>query len=457
MRPDVPLRAAWRQHRDLLANAGSLIATTGVTSGLGFAYWALAARLLPQAQVGYGSAAVSAMTLLGTIGMFGLGTVLIGELPRRRPRAGLISAALLAAAAGSLVLALGFVLVAPMLSSSFAAIAGTPARAALFTAGVVVTAVSMVFDLATIGLLRGGLQLGRNIAFSAAKLAALPAAVIILHAGFGASVVVSWVAGTALSLIPVAIRLALAGQPLAPRPDWRVLRGLGRTALAHNWLNLAITVPLSLIPVLVTVVVSPSANAAFYAAWMLSSFLFIVPVHLSTALFAVAAGDQRALAGKLRTSLRLSLLAGIPGIAVLALAAHPLLSLFGAGYARAATVPLWLLLAGYLPALPKTYYVAVCRATGRISRAAALLTAFAAAQIAAAVLGGLAGGLIGVSAGLLAVAVIEGLVTAPAVLRAAYAPAAPGPAVAPVPDRTPRVSRLPDPDRAQPQLAGASA
>ena len=80
--------------------------------------------------------------------------MLIGELPRRRPRAGLISAALLAAGAGSLVLALGFVLVAPMLSSSFAAFAGTPARAALFTAGVVVTAVSMVFDLATIGLLR---------------------------------------------------------------------------------------------------------------------------------------------------------------------------------------------------------------------------------------------------------------------------------------------------------------
>ena len=54
-----------------------------------------------------------------------------------------------------------------------------------------------------------------------------------------------------------------------PRPDWGVLRRLGKATLAHNWLNLAITVPQPLIPVLVTVVVSPSANAAFYAAWML--------------------------------------------------------------------------------------------------------------------------------------------------------------------------------------------
>ena len=47
--------------------------------------------------------------------------------------------------------------------------------------------------------------------------------------------------------------------------------------LVNLWLNIAITVPWSLIPVLVTVVVSPSANAAFYIAWMLTSFLYILP------------------------------------------------------------------------------------------------------------------------------------------------------------------------------------
>src|ERR1700689_5182239 len=92
--PWLPLVEAWRRHRDLLDNALTLLGTTGITAVLGFAYWAFAARLFSQRAVGYGSAAVSAMTLIGTIGMLGMGTVLIGELPRRRDRAGLVSAAL---------------------------------------------------------------------------------------------------------------------------------------------------------------------------------------------------------------------------------------------------------------------------------------------------------------------------------------------------------------------------
>ena len=75
---------------------------------LGFVYWAAAARLFSQQAVGYGAAAISAMTLLGTIGMLGMGTLLIGELPRRTARAGLVSAALLTCGLGSLVLALAF-------------------------------------------------------------------------------------------------------------------------------------------------------------------------------------------------------------------------------------------------------------------------------------------------------------------------------------------------------------
>jgi len=52
---------AWTRHKDLLTNAASLLATTGVTSVLGFAFWAFAAREFSPQAVGYGSAAVGAM------------------------------------------------------------------------------------------------------------------------------------------------------------------------------------------------------------------------------------------------------------------------------------------------------------------------------------------------------------------------------------------------------------
>ena len=412
-------KAAWRRHQDLLRNASTLAATTGVTSLLGFAYWAAAARLFSQQAVGYGAAAISAMTLLGTIGMLGMGTLLIGELPRRTARAGLVSAALLTCGLGSLVLALAFSLLAPHFSHRFEPVSGTLGQTALLSLGVILTGISLVFDQATIGLMRGGLQLTRNTIFAAAKLLALPVAAVILRDQFGVGIVACWVAGIALSMVVLALRLRFGGTPVLPRPDWGVLHRLGRTALAHNWLNLSMTIPLTLIPVLVTVVVSPSANAAFYSAWMLSSFLKIIPLHLSTVLFAVAAADPQVIARKLRFTLRLSLMVGLPGMALLGFGAHLALSAFGPGYARTATLPLCLLVIGYLPTIPKLLYIAVCRAVDRIPRAAAVMTGAAVMEVTASAVGGAYGGLKGLSFALLAVYLLEGLVTTPPVIRAA--------------------------------------
>jgi O-antigen/teichoic acid export membrane protein len=417
--PRTVIRNMWRQHHDLLASASSLVAATGVVSVLGFVYWALAARLFSQAAVGYGSAAVSAMTLLGTIGMLGLGTVLIGELPRRPARASLVSAALLTCCIGSLVLGLGFAVLAGFFTERFEHMIGTLGQTALFTAGVALTAVTLVFDQATIGLMRGGLQLTRNALFAGIKLLLLPAAAFVLHDRFGVGITASWVAGMALSFVPIAIRMRFTGSPILPRPDWGVLRGLGKTAVAHSWLNLSISIPRSLMPVLVTIIVSPSANAAFYAAWTLSFFLYIIPLHLSTVLFAVAAADPQVIARKLRFALRVSILVGIPGMLVLGFGAHLALSVFGPDYARAATVTLWLLTIGYLPSIPKMHFVAVCRAANRIPRAALVLTISGVAEVAAAVAGGASGGLRGLSLALLGVFLIEGVVTTPPVLRAA--------------------------------------
>jgi O-antigen/teichoic acid export membrane protein len=410
--------AAWRRHKDLLSNSGSLIAAAGLSSGLGFAFWTFAAREFSQQAVGYGSAAVSAMTLLGTIGVFGLGTVLIGELPRRNPRAGLVLAALLASGIGSVLLGLGFAVVAPLASKRFGDIVGEPAEAVIFAVGVALTAVASVFDQATIGLLRGGVQLSRNLAFAVSKMLMLPIVSIMIHDQFGVGIATSWVIGIAASLAGSAIWLRVRGSSILPRPDWHVLRALGKTAIAHNWLNIAIAVPVTLIPVVVTVVVSPSANAAFYIAWMLTGFLYAVPLSLSTVLFAVAAAEPRLIPQKLRFALKLSLLIGVPGMLMLCFGAHFALSLFGIGYAREATFPLWLLSLSYVPGLPKNFYIAVCRAAGRVSQAAVVLTSFAVVEIAAAGVGGRVDGLNGVSVAIFAVLFIEGLATTPAVFRA---------------------------------------
>jgi len=410
--------AVWRRNRDLLDNASTLVATTVVTAGLGFVYWAIAARLFNEQSVGYGSAAVSAMTLLGTIGVFGLGTLLIGELPRRKDAGGLISAALITASIGSLVMGLGFAVVAPHISDHLMGIGGSPGHVALFTAGVVVTAFALVVDQATIGIMRGGIQLARNVAFGVVKLLILPASAFILHDAFGIGIECSWVAGMALSLVLIAARLRVSGTRVLPAPDWRLLRRLGKTALAHNWLNLSMAVPILLMPVIVTATVSPSAAAAYYVAWMLAFFLYSIPSNLTTVLFAIAAADPAAIAGKLRLSLRLSFVIGIIGMAALGLSAHLVLSIFGPGYVRTAFLPLMTLIIGYIFVVPRSHFVAVRRAQGRVSQAAVILTIGTAMEIIGAVVGAKLHGLAGLSVALLLARIIEGLMTAPTVVRA---------------------------------------
>src|ERR1700759_3406713 len=152
--------AVLARNKDLLRNAGSLAATTGLTSLFGFVFWIVADREFPKAEVGHAIAATNAMQLLGTIGMFGLGTMMIGELPRRlRDRGGLFAASLATSAIGSAVLGVIFAVFIGLYFSDrnhLPGIAGTPGQALIFIVGVILTGATMVFDEGTIGLLRGG-------------------------------------------------------------------------------------------------------------------------------------------------------------------------------------------------------------------------------------------------------------------------------------------------------------
>src|SRR5262249_55861980 len=78
------LKRAVKRNGDLLGNSGALMSTSVVTSALGFGYWWIAARSFSPATVGRASAAISAMTLISTLGMLGLGTLLVAELARTR-------------------------------------------------------------------------------------------------------------------------------------------------------------------------------------------------------------------------------------------------------------------------------------------------------------------------------------------------------------------------------------
>jgi O-antigen/teichoic acid export membrane protein len=417
------VRDAWGRNQVLLRNAGSLAATTGMTSLFGFVFTIVAARMFTPDEVGWGNATINAMQLFGTIGMFGLGTMLIGELPKRQgDRGGLFAASLATSGIGSVILGLVFAVVVGMyFTKSLPGVGGSLGELLLFVVGTGLTGATMVFDEGTIGMLRGGVQLWRNMALSAIKLVALPVTAVLLHTKFGVGLSLSYVIGVVGSLIPASIMLVRGGSRLYHRPDWQAMRRLLPVAINHNWLNLAMATPGRIIPIVVTVVVGGKAGGVFYVVWMIASLLFMVPMHLGTVLFALASASPQLVAEKLRFVLRVSLMIGLPVMAALAIGAHFMLSIYKPVYAQLGTVPLWLLIIGYIPQMPRAQFIAVSRATNRVGQAAGLICFFAACEIVSIYLGGRFGGLDGLSFAYLGVLTFEGLITAPTVLRAAYA------------------------------------
>jgi hypothetical protein len=114
-----------------------------------------------------------------------------------------------------------------------------------------------------------------------------------------------------------------------------------------------------------------------------------------------------------------SLLVGLAGVLVLGLGAHLILGIFGAGYARIAAWPMRIMVLASLPGIANSFFIAVARATNKLSRAAALVTGFTIVYFIAVVAGAVKGGLVGMAVAALAVVTLEAVVTTPIVLQAA--------------------------------------
>ncbi len=407
----------------ILVNAGSLVGTTGVTSVLGFVYWWVAARqFLPQA-VGFASAATSAMMLLATCGELGLNTLLVGELPRQRGReASLISAALITVGGMGGCLGIIFAAVASYLSNDFQILRTSIGTIALFASGVSLTAVTLVLDQATIGLLRGGLQLSRNIFFAGAKLAALVVVSLWLTHLSGLTIYATWVFGSALSLAALSgLVISKVGWPnRSYLPEWGLLRNLGLVALKHHALNLTLLAPSMILPVLVTIVLSATTNAWFFVSWSLGGVGNIVSSALTVTLYAVSSAQPRVLARKLRLTLSLAFLATVLADCVLLLGTRQVLGLFGHSYAEQAVWSLRILAVESFPFIIKNHYIAVSRIQGRVAHATLVAIAGGILELGGSVLGARLGGLTGLSLGWFAAVCIEAVFMSRTVYRAAY-------------------------------------
>ncbi len=412
-----------KTNKVLLFNALSLVSSTTVTASLGFVYWWVAARQYTPALVGLSSAMISAMTLLGTICMLGLGTLLISELPKHKnAELALINTALLVVAGVGGAIGLLFALLAPFISANFLPLRASLSSVLLFALGVSLTSVTLVFDQALVGLLRGELQLWRNSLFAVSKLAVLYMVGLWITEKTGLSIYVTWAAGNVCSLLILGLgflpQILRTGRSFLPR--WSLLRSLRASAAEHHMLNLTLQVPSLALPVLVTALLSTTANAWFYVSWMLAGLASLLPSVLATVLFAMNARQPEALAQKVRMTLSIALITCLGMTVFLWAGTGHILALFGHNYAEQATWSLRILALGSLPRIIKDHYVAISRIRARIRSAVAPMIVGSVLELLLAALGAHFAGLLGLSLGWLAALCVEALFGITTVYKTAF-------------------------------------
>ncbi len=406
----------------MFLNAGSLVGTTAGTSLLGFVYWWAAARLFPPETIGFASATISAMTLLGSMCILGLGTLLIGEL-RRHPgnEMSLISAALLLVGGVGGAAGIIFTLIAPFISTDFRPLsAGLPAIL-LFAAGVSLNSITLVLDQALIGLLRGEWQFWRNMLFAVIKLVALLGTGLWLSHAVGLAIYNTWTLGNVLSLgvlaVFVLVKRGWSGKKYLPH--WGLLRTLKGAALQHHLLNLIIQAPALALPIFVTALLSTRANAWYYIAWMITTFLAVTSLALSTVLYAESAAQPAKLAHKLRLTMSVAFVICVLANLVLQLSAKQVLGVFGHDYAEQAVLPLRILSLTVFPSIIKNHFITIRRIQQHLVQTMLPLLACGILELSFVVIGVHLGGLPGLSLGYVIALVIEAICMSGTVYKAA--------------------------------------
>ncbi|GAA0964285.1 glycosyltransferase [Actinocorallia libanotica] len=329
-----PRRPVWRTFlRDaLLRGSTLLLANTVALAVLGFAFWTLAARRYPPADVGRLAAVVAAVNLLAAVAALGLPNTLLRHLASApRPR-------LLAAAAVAVVGTAGAALAAPAFLAWAASplqrdLDPAPGTVALVVALVVATAAGSTFDAGLIAVRATGPLLAKNITGSLLKLAALwaaPAGAAALVAAYGSGTAAACLLG-GLALLP---RLTRGSGPAGLRDR------LGFSLRSHLGTVLGI-LPSTVVPLQILAVLGAEPAAWSAVAFQIAAFLTFIPAAAGQVLFAESRRASR------RRNLTLALLWTygllLPAVALTLLAAPVLLGVFGPSYAAEAAGALRLL------------------------------------------------------------------------------------------------------------------
>lgn len=327
----------------------ALLLATGLTSVLGIAYWALAARLYPPAIVGFNSAVLSAMMLVSGLAQLNMTTLLPRYLPvvggsRRR----LVELTYAGTLLVTLAIAALAVVVLPRLIPALGELRDVGARAALFfVVGALVWTVFTLQDSVLTGLGRAVWVPAENLISSLLKLALLP----VLQGPLPRlGIMGSWILSALVLVPPVTWLVHRRLRATERTPEQAAsLRPIASLLLGNNIGMTFGIAGIFAMPLLVVAQLGNQANAYFYGPWSVFLGLQLVSASFATSLLVEGADPTSRRAALMKAMVWQSWRLLLPAVAVVFLLAGPLLSLFGPDYQTEGTALLRLLALACIP------------------------------------------------------------------------------------------------------------
>jgi O-antigen/teichoic acid export membrane protein len=410
----------------LYRNAYALILSAVLGGGLGILYWALAARIYPTEDVGIGASLVSILMFVSIVSQLNLRSAMYRYLPQAGRRAWTLVAGAYAFVVGAVVLiGLAVAVVGAILHVLPETRISSPAIALAFILGAVVWSLFSFQDHILTSLRYTVWVPVESVVFSLVKIGAL-FLLIDLHP-FG--VYLSWVVSAAVGVLVVSgiiFRVLLRRVPTGDDAVPISVRGIVRYAAADYAAGIFSMAGTALMPVLVFLLLGATASAHFYAVWLITTTLYLVPISMLSSLMVEHASDKADFRADARHALfQVGLLLTLP-IAALLLAAPIILSPFGPEYGAAGELPLRLLALSIIPYTVNAAAAYYARSQARMRSVIAIEASVAIPSLILAVVLVPQLGLTGVSVAVLmgqsAVAVVTSLTVArPLLVRRAHA------------------------------------
>lgn len=325
----------------LFKNSYFLMITDISVSLFGFIFWIIVTRYYTPIEAGTAVAAISAALFIANLSGLGLGFGLIRYFSKWDDKQEIINSCFGLTGTSSIIFTAIFLAGLVYWSPKLLFIREEPRFLVSFITLTAIYSLFMIQNYIFIAARTAKLYLLQNLMFNIIR---VPLPIMLLSFGLH-GIILSWTIAVLVSFI-VGCLLFVPMVELGYRPAIIINRDIIDKIIPYSFGNYIAgmlgSLPAMVLPLMTINILGPEKTAYYYMAYSVGSILSLVPIAVTTSLFAESSHDQRFFRPNIiKCTIFLTLLL-IPATIGLLLLGNRVLSLFGESYSKNATMLLWL-------------------------------------------------------------------------------------------------------------------